>query len=132
MLRRNFVAGLFAFLGLGGAAKAAEPTSQVLQLKRCAVTPLRPVPIIRVWKLGSLEHQIYPSEKAIQKLADILTNHDWNNDLELIWGPDIQVYTVQGYSNVELITDDAGEVKKVIVHVNKDVEVIRNVDGPNS
>lgn len=46
---------------------------------------------IRVWKLGSLEHNIFPADAAIQKLASILLNHVGGGDMDFIWGPDIEL-----------------------------------------
>lgn len=44
-----------------------------------------------LWKLGSLGHQVVPSDAEYQKLADIVTAHDFTTDLHLIWGPAISV-----------------------------------------
>lgn len=46
---------------------------------------------IRLWKLGSLEHQILPTDAAIAKLADILLNNIGSGSMDLIWGPDIEL-----------------------------------------
>lgn len=50
---------------------------------------------IRVWKLGSLEHKIFPTEEAAKKLADILENAT-GETLDIIWGPDIEVIELDG------------------------------------
>lgn len=51
---------------------------------------------IRLWKLGSLEHQLLPSEKAIQTLHDILQSVDENaKTADIIWGPEISVEVVE-------------------------------------
>lgn len=44
---------------------------------------------IRIWKLGSLEHEIVPSTALINRLADILINSIGGGILDLIWGPDL-------------------------------------------
>lgn len=44
---------------------------------------------IRLWKLGSLEHRIFPSEPAIQRLADMLMNNVGGGSIDLIWGPEL-------------------------------------------
>lgn len=57
---------------------------------------------IRLWKLGSLEHKIAPSEENVQRLADLL--FDPNSEVkDIIWGPDIECHEVnQGkMSNLE-------------------------------
>lgn len=45
---------------------------------------------IRIWKLGSLEHQIYPTSAAINKLSQILVNNVAGGIMDLIWGPDLE------------------------------------------
>ncbi len=44
---------------------------------------------IRVWKLGSLEHKILPTETAIGRLADMLLNNVGGGSIDLIWGPEL-------------------------------------------
>lgn len=44
---------------------------------------------IRVWKLGSLEHKILPTEAAIGRLADMLMNNVGGGSIDLIWGPEL-------------------------------------------
>lgn len=46
---------------------------------------------IRLWKLGSLEHRILPTEEAISRLADMLMNNVGGGSMDLIWGPEIDV-----------------------------------------
>jgi hypothetical protein len=55
---------------------------------------------MRLWKLGSLEHKIYPTKQAAERLAEILKDPPE----DIIWGPDI---------SVEQIGDEPGEI---IVH----------------
>jgi hypothetical protein len=45
---------------------------------------------IRIWKLGSIEHKIIPSDAAINKLAEILMQNMGGGVLDLIWGPDLE------------------------------------------
>lgn len=58
---------------------------------------------IRVWKLGSLEHQLYPSEQAVKKLADILKEVFDDDSTDIIWGPDIELIGKSGNDNVTMI-----------------------------
>ena len=44
---------------------------------------------IRLWKLGSLEHRILPTENAIGRLADMLLNNVGGGSIDLIWGPEL-------------------------------------------
>lgn len=44
---------------------------------------------IRIWKLGSLEHKILPTDAAISKLSDLLLNNVGGGSMDLIWGPDL-------------------------------------------
>lgn len=46
---------------------------------------------IRIFKLGSLEHKIIPTDKAAAKLASILEANTNAGTLDLIWGPDIEL-----------------------------------------
>lgn len=46
---------------------------------------------IRVWKLGSLEHKIFPTNAAISKLSNILLNHLAGGAMDLVWGPDLEI-----------------------------------------
>lgn len=46
---------------------------------------------IRVWKLGSLEHKIFPTNAAISKLSNILLNHLAGGAMDLVWGPDLEL-----------------------------------------
>lgn len=73
-------------------------------------------PKFRVWKLGNLEHKIYPTEAAVRKLADILRGHEAGGCLDLIWGPDIEIQEVKHGDEieecvVEQIQEDGDEVR---------------------
>lgn len=46
---------------------------------------------IRVWKLGSLEARIMPTEASINRLAYMLTNNVGGGVMDLVWGPDIDL-----------------------------------------
>lgn len=46
---------------------------------------------IRVWKIGSLEHKILPSEATITRLAEMLANNVGGGVMDLVWGPDIEL-----------------------------------------
>jgi hypothetical protein len=46
---------------------------------------------IRIFKLGSLEHKIYPTSNAVIKLAEILQSHTGVGTMDFIWGPDIEM-----------------------------------------
>jgi hypothetical protein len=49
------------------------------------------VSCIRVWKLGSLDHQIVAPESAMQRLAEMLTANVGGGVMDLVWGPDIEL-----------------------------------------
>lgn len=59
---------------------------------------------IRLWKLGSTEHRIYPTDTAIHTLTDIL-NSIREPGGDIIWGPDI---------NVELVEIDDSDMNVVV------------------
>jgi len=44
---------------------------------------------IRLWTLGSLEHQILPNKSAINKLRNILASNVGGGTMELVWGPEL-------------------------------------------
>jgi hypothetical protein len=46
---------------------------------------------IRIWRLGSLEHRMMPTKKAIEKLAEMLANAGNGGSMDLIWGPDLDL-----------------------------------------
>ncbi len=45
---------------------------------------------IRLWTLGSLEHQILPTKAAINKLSNILASNVGGGTMELVWGPELK------------------------------------------
>ena len=72
--------------------------------------------IKRVWKLGSLEHKLYPSQEAVLKLKRILESNNEGFE-DIIWGPDIDVIDLSGNSGEKIeqyvvneILDDGDEV----------------------
>lgn len=44
---------------------------------------------VRLWTMGSLEHEIVPTKTAINKLSNILTNNAGGGSYDLIWGPEL-------------------------------------------
>lgn len=44
---------------------------------------------IRLWQLGSLEHQILPNKAAIDRLRNILASNVGGGTLDLVWGPEL-------------------------------------------
>lgn len=44
---------------------------------------------IRLWRLGSFEHNIYPTRDGINKLRRILSNSTGGGVLNLVWGPEL-------------------------------------------
>lgn len=65
--------------------------------------PLRPQPVIRIWKLGSLEHSIYPTEASINRLANILAGREEQETMDLIWGPELTVEWLPATPGINLI-----------------------------
>lgn len=56
----------------------------------------------RVWKLGSLEHKIYPSKEAADKLEKILKDALGEEGVkDIIWGPDLSVHEIGGDDTIE-------------------------------
>ena len=50
---------------------------------------------IRLWKLGDIEKGIFPTDAAVNKLAEILLSNPGGGAFDLIWGPEL---TVEDYS----------------------------------
>lgn len=46
---------------------------------------------IRIFKLGSLEHQIAPTRAGAAKLAEVLESHTGVGTMDFVWGPDIEL-----------------------------------------
>jgi hypothetical protein len=46
---------------------------------------------IRIFKLGSLEHKIAPTQAAASKLSSILQNNMGGGTMDLVWGPDLEL-----------------------------------------
>lgn len=46
---------------------------------------------IRLWRLGSLEHKIYPTEAAVSRLADMLASSVGGGPIDIIWGPELDI-----------------------------------------
>lgn len=46
---------------------------------------------IRLWRLGSLDHKIMPTENAIARLAEMLMNNVGGGTVDLIWGPELDL-----------------------------------------
>lgn len=73
---------------------------------------------IRVWRLGSLEHKILPTEAAINKLKSLLANIDENGGVtDIVWGPDIDCIVVDDGEDViaERVEDfEPGERFKLV------------------
>jgi len=46
---------------------------------------------VRLWKLGDIEAGIFPTDAAIQKLADILLSNPGGGAFDLIWGPELSL-----------------------------------------
>ena len=46
---------------------------------------------IRVWKIGSLEHKLAPTEIASSTLSDMLGANVGGGTIDIVWGPDIEL-----------------------------------------
>lgn len=45
---------------------------------------------IRLWQLGDLKHEIYPTEVGINKLRDVLSSNPGAGAFDIIWGPELK------------------------------------------
>jgi hypothetical protein len=71
---------------------------------------------VRLWKLGSLEHGLFPTDAAITKLADILLSNPGGGAFDVLWGPDLtlevgksDVYNFLGSSKYEPVLSNIYE-----------------------
>jgi hypothetical protein len=78
----------------------------------------KPPVLLRVWRLGSLEHNVYPSQEAINRLAELLMNRPEGQDMDLIWGPELDVMEFRGTGNLNVVTGPN-------IKVTKDGNVVR-------
>lgn len=46
---------------------------------------------IRIWKLGSLDHKIWPTKEALEHLNNILLSNVGGGVMDLLWGPDLEL-----------------------------------------
>lgn len=60
---------------------------------------------VRIFKLGSLEYKLAPTDLAVSKLNEILQSHVGGGTLDLIWGPDIEL--VESNTNVHQFLGEA-------------------------
>jgi hypothetical protein len=80
---------------------------------------------IRLWKLGSLEHKIVPTQEAIQTLREILQECEDSQKevVDIIWGPAIEVQEIGGdeKSNIEnyIVQDIKEEDDEIIIRAKR-------------
>jgi hypothetical protein len=67
---------------------------------------------IRIFKLGSLEHKIAPTQAAASKLSQILQANVGGGTMDLVWGPDIEL--LESKTNVHQFLGEA----KYAPHLN--------------
>jgi hypothetical protein len=67
---------------------------------------------IRIFKLGSLEHKIAPTQAAASKLSNILQANVGGGTMDLVWGPDIEL--IESKTSVHQFLGEA----KYVPHLN--------------
>ncbi len=78
---------------------------------------------IRLWKLGSLEHRIMPTQQGLNKLRNVLKESTAKSgEIDIVWGPEL---------NVELIEIE-DDVKNYIVNEEGKLELIEPNDEVDS
>lgn len=110
MTRKGFIGAFLGLLGLG----TMKSEAGVLE-ERLAPAQLKPLYSVRIWKLGSLEHRIYPTQEAINKLQECLNKWDKKTDLDLIWGPELSM-------EQHLVSEDGINV----IISSPDVKIVKN------
>jgi hypothetical protein len=59
---------------------------------------------IRLWKLGSLEHNITPTREAVKRLEEALKKNlsiDSDGVVDIVWGPDISIIDIPDVGLIE-------------------------------
>jgi hypothetical protein len=81
-------------------------------------------PVVRVWTLGSLEHRLFPTPEAIQRLVEMLRSvpQDESLDVDLVWGPELRVYELRGTGRPNVVVGPGVRVTREgdVVLVEKD------------
>jgi len=77
------------------------------------------MPKIRLWKVGSLEHKTHPTQEQVHLLSQAIQRLDKEGG-NLIWGPAIDVVTVEG--EVDIIIEELENGNKKITKVEKQEE----------
>ena len=71
---------------------------------------------IILWKLGSLEQKIFPTQTAIMKLQDMISKLDSEKTNHVIWGPElyVQVVDVENLEELDhyMLVYKAGETSR--------------------
>jgi hypothetical protein len=83
-----------------------------------------------IWKIGNLEHQIYPSATVVDKLRETVSNvvDDLDNKkhAHLIWGPDLDIEVLDIDDNAQHVVLDVQKVgngQKIDINiVNSELE----------
>lgn len=45
---------------------------------------------VRLWRLGSLDHELFPNESSINKLVNVLSSNPGGGPFDIIWGPELE------------------------------------------
>lgn len=71
---------------------------------------------IRLWKLGSLEHNVYPTKESINNLKTKLVEIKASEEdiFDLIWGPEVSLEIIDIDCSVEdYVVDESGKLVKI-------------------
>ena len=58
--------------------------------------------MLRLWKLGSLEHNIAPTQEGVNQLKSVL-NNDNKTISDIVWGPEIELVLVPDNEDSEAV-----------------------------
>jgi len=114
--RRGFIGMLLDYLGCGITAQAVTPP----KLQPISGAKIKEIFPVRIWKLGSLEHRIYPTQAAIDNLTKIISAWDKKSPLDIIWGPELQL-------EVHYLTADGIDA----IALNPEVRIVKSEDVIN-
>lgn len=118
--RRGFLAwmgaGLVTLFGAKPAQAYATPYKTGISELKPLVAKLESFgPRIRLWKLGSLEHKIWPTEKAYEKLGTILREWNGQDDLDVIWNDTLTLEVINSTDDTDIDIIELPDGKRRIV-----------------
>jgi hypothetical protein len=79
--------------------------------------------VLRVWKLGSLEHKVFPTACAVDRLVEVVKEadellRDGREHVNIVWDDTLAVHELRGSGAVNIVTGPG-------IRIVKDGNVVR-------